>query len=66
MLQYQYKGTFLVQPHTEFPDNLGDVSNEQGERFHQDIKIMKNVIREGGVPPYWLITVGVLKEIAAI
>ena len=21
-----------------FPDNLGDVSEEQGERFHQDIK----------------------------
>jgi len=21
-----------------FPDNLGDISEEQGERFHQDIK----------------------------
>ena len=24
-----------------FPKNLGDVSEEQGERFHQDIKIME-------------------------
>ena len=24
-----------------FPDNLDDVSDEQQERFHQDMKIMK-------------------------
>ena len=24
-----------------FPENLGDVSEEQGERFHQDIKDME-------------------------
>ena len=24
-----------------FPDNLGDYSEEQGERFHQDIKTME-------------------------
>lgn len=24
-----------------FPDNLGDLSEEQGERFHQDIKVME-------------------------
>ena len=24
-----------------FPENLGDVSEEQGEQFHQDIKIME-------------------------
>ncbi|GBP97509.1 hypothetical protein EVAR_69749_1 [Eumeta japonica] len=24
-----------------FPENLGDVSEEQGERFHQDIKVME-------------------------
>ncbi|KAL7630004.1 UNVERIFIED_CONTAM: hypothetical protein RMT77_019877 [Armadillidium vulgare] len=24
-----------------FPENLGDVSDEQGERFHQDIKTME-------------------------
>jgi len=26
----------------KFPDNLGDVSEEQGERFHQDFKIMED------------------------
>ena len=25
----------------EFQENLGDVSEEQGERFHQDIKVME-------------------------
>nr|CAH7743872.1 unnamed protein product [Callosobruchus chinensis] len=25
-----------------FPENLGDMSEEQGERFHQDIKIMED------------------------
>ena len=25
----------------KFPENLGDVSDEQGERFHQDIKVME-------------------------
>ena len=24
-----------------FPENLGDFSEEQGERFHQDIKVME-------------------------
>ena len=24
-----------------FPDNLGDVSDEQGERFHQDISVIE-------------------------
>ena len=24
-----------------FPENLGDISEEQGERFHQDIKVME-------------------------
>ena len=26
----------------KFPDNLGDVSEEQGERFHQDIKVIED------------------------
>ena len=26
-----------------FPDNIGAVSEEQGERFHQDIKTMEEV-----------------------
>ena len=25
----------------QFPENLGDLSDEQGERFHQDIKTME-------------------------
>ena len=25
---------------SEFPANLGDVSEDQGERFHQDVKVM--------------------------
>jgi len=25
-----------------FPENLGDFSEEQGERFHQDIKVMED------------------------
>jgi len=31
---------FLFSHIENFPENLGDVSDEQGERFHQDIKIM--------------------------
>ena len=34
-----------------FPANLGEVSEEQGERFHQDIKQMEN--RSQG---YWNIS----------
>ena len=26
---------------SDFSDNIGDVSEEQGERFHQDIKVME-------------------------
>ncbi|EFN78917.1 hypothetical protein EAI_12044, partial [Harpegnathos saltator] len=29
-----------------FPDNLGDVSEEQDERFHQDIKEMERRYQE--------------------
>lgn len=28
--------------HVRFPENLGKVSDEQGERFHRDIKEMEN------------------------
>ena len=37
--------SFLVQPLDSFPDNLGDVSDEQGKRFHQDIKIVEERYR---------------------
>lgn len=33
----------FLNSHLElFPKNLGDVSDEQGERFHQDIKTMED------------------------
>ena len=32
---------FLNSHLGQFPDNLGAVSDEQGERFHQDLKIME-------------------------
>ena len=31
-----------------FPNNLGDVSEEQGERFHQDIKMMEERYQGNG------------------
>ncbi|KAI6659700.1 hypothetical protein LOD99_14625 [Oopsacas minuta] len=34
--------THYLRDHLDrFPDNLGDMSEEQGERFHQDIKVME-------------------------
>lgn len=33
---------FLNSHLEQFPANLGDVSDEQGERFHQDIKVMED------------------------
>ena len=33
---------FLFSYLEQFPANLGDVSDEQGERFHQDIKVMED------------------------
>ena len=32
---------FLHSHLDKFPSNLGAVSDEQGERFHQDIKVME-------------------------
>lgn len=32
---------FLHSHLANFPENLGDVSDEQGERFHQDFKVME-------------------------
>ena len=32
----------LLHSHLDrFPENLGDVSDKQGERFHQDIKVVE-------------------------
>jgi len=33
---------FLFSHFENFPSNLGNVSDEQGERFHQDIKSMED------------------------
>jgi len=41
-----------------FPNNCGMVSDEHGERFHQEIATMENSIRESGPLPCWLTTVG--------
>ena len=32
---------YLLSDLDYFPENLGDVSEEQEERFHQDIKVME-------------------------
>ena len=32
---------FLSSHLDYFPDNCGDLSEEQGERFHQDIRVME-------------------------
>ena len=36
---------FLPSYLDKFPENLGDVSDEQGERFHQDLKTMEERYR---------------------
>lgn len=38
---HEHKIHFLHSHLDRFPDNLGDYSEEQGERFHQDIRIME-------------------------
>ena len=39
--QMSIKVHYLHSHLSEFPANLGDVSEEQGERFHQDVKVME-------------------------
>ena len=36
---------FLHNHLNRFPDNLSDYSEEQGERFHQDIRIMVEIYK---------------------
>ena len=37
----------FIDSHVEyFPENLGNYSEEQGERFHQDIKVMDQRYQE--------------------
>ena len=40
-LRMSIKLHYLFSHLDYFPENLGDVSEEQGERFHQDIKMME-------------------------
>ena len=40
---------FLSSHLEQFPANLGDVSDEQGERFHQDIKVMEDRYHVAGL-----------------
>ena len=37
-----------------FPANLGAVSDEHGERFHQDIATMENLTRATGIRQRWM------------
>ena len=47
----------FVHSHLDkFSDDCGDVSNEQGERFHQDIEIMKDHHNDGERNTSWLTT----------
>ena len=39
---------FLYTHIDSLPENLGDVSEEQGERFHQDTKDMKKDTKGDG------------------
>ena len=41
-MQYVFKVTLSPFPLVLLPSNLGDVSDEHGERFHQDIATMEN------------------------
>lgn len=41
---------FLYSHLDRFPKNLGAVSDEQGERFHQDLKTWKIGTKEDGIP----------------
>ena len=45
-INMSFKVHFLHIHLDRFSENLGDVSNEQGERFHQDIKTMEERYRQ--------------------
>ena len=47
----------------KFPDNLGAVSDEQGERFHQDLMAIENATKVDGIAICWQTTAGVLNAI---
>ena len=41
---------YLFSHLDRFPENLGELSEEQGERFHQDIKVMEERYQAMGHP----------------
>jgi hypothetical protein len=45
----ELKNSFFEFTLRFFPENLDAVSEEQGERFHQDIKKMEKDTRVGGM-----------------
>ena len=49
-LKMSIKVYYLFCHLDRFPKNLGDLSEEQGERFHQNIMVMKKDTKEGGIP----------------
>ena len=53
---------FLHSHLERFPENCGDHSNEQGERFHQDIKVMEDRNQGAGIKGWWLTTARVLSK----
>jgi len=52
---------FLHSHINKFPENLGNYSEEQGERFHQDIKLMETRY-QGRWDENMMTFVGCLKE----
>ena len=47
--QISIKLHYFLCPLNPFPDNLGDMSEEQKERFRQDIKIMEERYKVNGL-----------------
>ena len=48
--QYKYKKNHFIHSHLDsFPETCGDVSDEQGKRFYQDIKVMGKKIKDVGI-----------------
>ena len=54
---------FLFSHLDKFPDNLGTVSDEQGERFHQDLMAVEERSKVDGIAICWQTTARVLNAI---
>ena len=54
----------LINSHLAFfPENLGAVSDEHGDRFHIDISVIDHSIRVDGVQQCWLTIAGCFSAI---